>query len=144
MATGQVWAEFYIPGLDPRTRTRCLNPARLLNGFFSQGPNPPRWAPWAPRAPPSQGPKNSSPRHGSIKKKLLFSEKKESQQHKQQIQVNLKSNPPNSFKFPIHRNQIHLKSNYFFWVKNDNIIKLNNYIQISTKSVEINSITVIL
>ena len=32
------------------------------------------------------------------------------QQHKEQIQGNLKPNPPNPFKFPIHKTQIHLKS----------------------------------
>ena len=48
----------------------------------------------------------------SIKNKLFSWEKRitAAVQHKQEIQMKLKSNPPYPFKFPIHRNQIHLKS----------------------------------
>ena len=39
---------FCIPGPDPRAKTRNPDPARILIGFFFQGPDPPRWAPRAP------------------------------------------------------------------------------------------------
>ena len=45
MATGRVRAGFFHTRPDPRVWTQDPNPARLVNGFFLRGPDPPHRAP---------------------------------------------------------------------------------------------------
>ena len=53
MGQGQVQVGFLHTGPDPRVWTRNSDPARLLIGFFSQGPNPLCRAP-QPKSWPNQ------------------------------------------------------------------------------------------
>ena len=48
MATVGFGPGFFIPGPDPRAKTRGPNPARSLSGFFFGAQTRPLWSLWAP------------------------------------------------------------------------------------------------